>query len=187
MVEMIAKRYGGALFALAKEEGTLNALYKEVSHLQQLLETEKDLVVVLNHPNISIGEKVSMMESIFQEELSKKLMGLLVIVLQQSRQQNLPEILEHVQESIKEDTGIRTVQVTTAEELGGGELKVLKEKLTRSTGKTIEIVNIVDKEILGGMVIRIGDRVMDTSVRSQLHSMSRVLQDPELAEFERVR
>lgn len=177
MVELVAKRYGQALFELAVESGQLKEREEEIKYVLKVMNDEPDLSLILSHPNISKDAKIEAIESIFSENVSRDLLGFLALAIQKGREENITDILLYVLSKLRTEGGYLTAFVTSAVELSDEDLKILKEKLEKQTGSKISISASVDKSLIGGMHIRINDRVIDNSIKSRLHRMSNDILD----------
>ncbi len=182
MAKLVSKVYGDALFEEAMEKNALSAWYEEVQALKQVFMEQSDLVQFLNHPQITKEEKVKVIESIFTGRISEGLLGFLVIVIEKGRQNDLIAICDYFLSRVKEYNKIGVVKVTSAVELSAGQKESVEKKLLETTPYlSLETEYTVDAGLLGGMVIRIGDRVVDSSIRTRLEELKRELMKLQLA------
>lgn len=182
MAKLVAKTYGDALFELAVEEEKVDSLVEEVSAVIQILEENDDLQKLMNHPKISKEEKISVMENIFKDKVSDDLTGFIKIIVSKDRYGEIAEIFEYFIAKVKEYKNIGTAYVTTAVELNASQKEALVNKLLSTTKyKEIEMIYNVDKQLIGGMVVRIGDRVVDSSIKTKLYELSKDLTKIQLA------
>ncbi len=182
MAKLIAKTYGDALFELAVEEGKVDSLVEEVAGVLQILEENTDLQKLMNHPKISKEEKISVMENIFKGRVSDSLTGFLKIVVSKDRYGDVKEIFEYFLETVKEYKNIGTAYVTTAVELKDAQKQELVNKLLSTTKyKELEMVYTVDASLIGGMIVRIKDRVVDSSIKTKIYELSKDLTKIQLA------
>lgn len=176
MAKLISKTYGEALFEIAMEENKMDELFEEVQATAQILKENPELHQLLMHPKISKEEKISVTESIFKGRISDELTGFLNLVIQKERYGELNAILQYFVDKIKEEKGIGIAYVTTAMELKESQKKQIVDKLLETTGyKEMEMHYEVDDTIIGGMVIRIGDRVVDSTIKSKLELLKKQL------------
>ena len=180
MAKLVSKVYGDALFEAAMERDMLSPVYEEVQSLQTILMENADLVQFLNHPQIIKEEKLKVVENIFKGRVSDDLMGFLETVIEKGRQKELPKILDYFVNRVKEYKKI--VTVTSAVELSAEQKAHTEAKLLETTAfVSLEVTYSVDPAILGGLVIRIGDRVVDSSIRTRLGEIRRDLMKLQLA------
>lgn len=176
MAKLISKTYGEALYELAIEEGKADAFLEEVTTLQQILGENPELDKLMNHPKVPKEEKEQVMEEIFQGRVSQELLGFLLLILQKERYRELNQIFTYFIGRVKEEKGIGLAYVTTAVELSEVQKKRIEERMLETTScKQMEMHYAVDEKLIGGMVIRMGDRVVDSSVRTKLDELTRQL------------
>lgn len=182
MAKLVSKVYGDALFEAAMEKQTLDTAFEEVSALQVIFQENPDLVRTLNHPKIVKEEKISILENIFSGKVSDELMGFLTIIVEKGRQNDIPSIFAYFMGRVKEYKKIGTAYVTSAVELRESQKAQIKEKLLKTTSyREFEMDFSVDPSLIGGLVIRIGDRVVDSSIKTQLYELKRELSKLQLA------
>lgn len=182
MAKLVSKVYGDALFEEAMENNVLSLWYEEVQELKSVFMEHSDLVQFLNHPQIVKEEKITAVENIFRGRISDGLLGFLVIVIEKGRQNDVLKILDYFLGRVKEYKKIGIVTVASAVELSGQQKKDVEERLLATTSfKSLEITYTVDASLLGGLVIRIGDRVVDSSIKTRLSEIKRDLLKLQLA------
>lgn len=182
MAKLAEKTYGDALFKLAVENNQIDELFEESKALIEILEENTDLTKLLCHPKIKKEEKISVIENVFKNRVSDTMTGFLVLVVNKDRHNEILDILEFFIGLVKEYKNIGIAYVTTAIELNNDRKKEIEQKLIDTTKYVeFEMHYLVDKEIIGGMVIRIGDRVVDSSIRTKLDKMSKKLYGIQLA------
>lgn len=176
MAKLVSKTYGDALFELALEEDKLDILFEESKVIREVFLNNSELIKLLNHPKIDKDEKIKVMENIFTERASKDFVGFLTIIIKKERQNYIIEILDYFIAAVKEYKKIGVAYVTTAIELTKDKRKSVEEKLLATTKyEQFEMNFTVDSSIIGGMIIRIGDRVVDSSIRTRLNELSKDL------------
>ena len=176
MAKLISKTYGEALFELAVEEEKTDAMLEEIEGIKQILLENQDYLKFLNHPRISVEEKVATTENIFLGKIDKQLIGFLGIIINKGRCDNLMEILQYFLDRVKEFKGIGVAYVTTPYELKEDKKEAICKKLLATTSyKEMEMHYNVKEELLGGMQIRIGDRVVDSSIQTKLNQLQKDL------------
>ena len=164
------------MFELALEEDRLDTIYEESKIIREVFLSNSELIKLLNHPKIDKDEKIKVMENIFTERASKDFVGFLTIIIKKERQNNIIDILDYFIAAVKEYKKIGVAYVTTAVELTKEKQKSVEERLLATTKyEQFEMNFTVDKSIIGGMIIRIGDRVVDSSIKTKLNELSRDL------------
>jgi len=181
MAKLIDKTYGDALFELALEKGQTDAYLEECQCILEILKENDELMKLLTHPKISKEEKEKVVENVFKGRVSDDITGFLVLILKKDRQTMIPEILTYFVDRVKEYKKIGVAYVTTAVPLDEAKKKSVVDKLIATTDYvTFEMNYSVDKDIIGGMIIRIGDRVVDSSIKSKIESMAQELYEVRL-------
>ncbi|MBR5596174.1 MAG: ATP synthase F1 subunit delta [Lachnospiraceae bacterium] len=176
MAKLISKTYGEALFELAVEEEKTDAMLEEIEGIKQVLLDNPEYLKFLNHPRISVEEKVITTENIFAGKIDKQLIGFLGIIINKRRCDNLMEILQYFLDRVKEFKGIGVAYITTPYELKEDKKEAICKKLLATTSyKEMEMHYDVKEELLGGMQIRIGDRVVDSSIQTKLNQLQKDL------------
>ena len=178
MAKLIEGSYGDALFELALEQNELDSIAEQVDILTQSFAENPELLKLLNHPKISKEEKISVIENIFRGRFSDDIVGFLVIITQKDRGAEIGNILNYFRAKVREYKKIGVARVTSAVELSADQKKRVEEKLLQQTSyESFEVDYSVDASLIGGMVIRIGDRVVDSSIKTKLYDLSRHLRD----------
>ena len=178
MAKLVSGTYGEALFQLAVEEKKEDQFLEEVQTLQKILEENPEFSNLLNHPKIGKEEKIEVLKNVFENNFSPELTGFFVLILQKDRYGDTEGILDFFVNKMKEHKGIGTAYVTTAVSLRDNQKKEIEEKLIQTTGyKQMEMNYDEDAALIGGMIIRIGDRVVDSSIRTKLERLTKELSD----------
>ena len=176
MAKLISNIYGEALFELAVEEEKTDIMLEEIDSMRNVFLENPEYLKFLNHPRISAEEKVKTTENIFVGRIDKQLVGFLSIIINKGRCENLMEILDYFLDRVKEFKGIGVAYVTTPFELKKEKKEAICKKLLATTSyKEMEMHYAVNQELLGGMQIRIGDRVVDSSIQTKLNRLQRDL------------
>lgn len=176
MAKLVSKTYGEALFELAMEENKAQDLLEEIQAVQKLLLENPDFDKLLKHPGIPKQEKQQVMEKVFKGRVSEELTGFLEIVINKERYGDLQAIFTYFIDKVKEVQKIGTAYVTTAVALTEEQKQsVCARLLETSAYETMEMHYSVDEALIGGMVIRINDRVVDSSIRTKLSNLTKQL------------
>ncbi len=174
MASIIGKRYSAALFEIAKENEWIDTLEKEIKIVEKVYE-EANLAAFLENPKVSPEEKKRIIESSFEGKVKDEIVGLLVLLIRKGRSKYFSDIFEAIQESIDEHEGRIKVYVSSAYKLSADEKTALEDRIARLTKKQVIAIYKVDESLIGGLVIRIGDKVVDSSIKEHLSSMRRSL------------
>ena len=176
MAKLVEQTYGEALFQTAMEMNQLDAFMEEVELIQTVLEQNPEWDRLMKHPKISKQEKVEVMKGAFSGRISREMTGFLELILTKERYDHLRDIFRYFTLKVKEEKKIGTAYVTTPMELSELRKSDIQDRLLKTTPYlTMEMHYEVDPSLIGGMVIRIKDRVVDSSIRTKLADMKREL------------
>ena len=176
MAKLISKTYGDALFELAVEKDKVDVLLEEIVQLQEVLSENDEFGKLMNHPKIIKEEKIQVAKDVFAGRISEELLGFLTIIISKDRYKDINEILDYFIAEVKRYKGIGIATVTTAIPLKEEQCKKIEQKLLDTTGyKEMEMHYQTDESLIGGMLVRIGDRVVDSSVKTKLNELQKEL------------
>lgn len=176
MAKQVGLTYGDALFELAVEQDKVDDILNEVVALKQILADNDELVKLLNHPKIGKDEKVTLVETVFKGKISDDLLGTVVIMIKKDRQGNILEVLDYYETAVKRYKNIGTAYITSAVNLSDAQKQEIEDKLLDTTSyEKIESLYTIDSSIIGGLIIRIEDRVVDSSIKTKIESLSKAL------------
>lgn len=176
MAKQVNSTYGDALFELAVEEKQVDSILEELTGLLQIMEENEELLSLMTHPEVLKDDKLKMLENIFQGRVSDAVMGMLLIVVKNDRSAELPAICEYVIGRLKEYKRIGIAYVTSAVRLTQEQKAKIEERLIATTDYvTMEMHYKEDASLIGGLIIRMEDRVVDSSIKRQLERMSATL------------
>ena len=170
MASSAATRYAQAVFSLGKERGTLDVWQSDLTDLATLTGDSR-VSSYLSNPSITADTKLATLEASLPSTVQPELRNLAKLLVVRDRTNLIPQIREIFEDQVRAERGITVAQVTTSEPLTAEEEALVREKLAAMTGNTIEITSTVDPDIIGGIVVRIGDQVIDGSVRNKLERM----------------
>ena len=177
MAKLVSRTYGDALFELAVEENRVDELSEEIQVLTEILEQNKDFEKIMVHPEIPQETKLQVIEDVFKGRVSDPLTGFLRIVAAKGRYKQLPGIFAYYIARVKEYKRIGIAEVTSAVPLNGVQKQKIEKRLLDTTRyETMEIEYKVDASKIGGLLIRIGDRVVDSTISSRLAALTSSLQ-----------
>ncbi len=181
MATLVTSRYATALFELATEQNQVEQYETEAQTIVQILLAETDFIGVLTHPGILLEEKVNLVQNVFEGRASEAFVGLMVLTVRKGRQNLIIDILKEFIDMAKSHRGLLKAVVTSAISLEENQLAQIKANIEKSTGKEIEISTLVDESILGGMIIRVGDKVVDGSIKGEMQALKNNLNNLRLA------
>jgi F-type H+-transporting ATPase subunit delta len=176
MAKLVSKTYGDALFELALEENKMDVFLSEIKVISKALRDNQDLARLMNHPKIVKDEKISLIENIFTGRVSMELVGLMRMIVEKGHYQELMSVFDYFINQVKEYKNIGTAYVSSAAQLSEKQKQAVEKRLLETTKYVeFEMHYEVDAALIGGMVIRIGDRVVDSSIQTKLQTLTREL------------
>lgn len=182
MAKLAAKTYGDALFELAVERGQETLFLEEAEAVMTALRENTELSKLMNHPKIIKEKKVQIIEDIFKGHVSDDMTGFLRVLVLKGRYAENQAVFAYFIARMKEHKGIGIAYVTSAAALTEGQKKQIEAKLLSTTRYVqLEMHYEIDASLIGGMVIRMGDRVVDGSVKHRLDELSGQLMKIQLA------
>ncbi|MFO7815721.1 MAG: ATP synthase F1 subunit delta [Halanaerobiales bacterium] len=167
----IARQYSKALYDLGEEKGNMGELFEELEEFWETLQENEVLKEALFHQRVLVEEKQTVFKEIFKDKLSEQIFKFIMLLIEKRRIYFLEIILESFRKLVHEHENIITVKVTTAIEMNSAIREKLKKRLDEYVDKKIEMKEDCDPDIIGGMVIKIGDYLIDGSIKSKLESL----------------
>lgn len=169
----IAKRYAEAVFEIAKANANFDTWAEELAAIARGQE-HPELAALLASPAVGMSAKESVLTQ-YLEGASPEAINLVRLLLRKGRFVLAPQIADHYRRLLNGHRGIATAEVTSAIPLSPEELKGVAQSLSTMTGRRVVVETTVDPSILGGIVARIGDQLIDASVRGRLEALRRRL------------
>jgi len=171
MAKLIAKTYSDALFEVGFEENKLDEFLQELTFVADTFKAYPEFFTIIRSPEINKGEKKEIITEIFRGKLSLEMLNFLKIIIDKNRIFYIEEIKREFERRVNDHKGIIKAVVYTVVPLSDEERGKLKEKLDKITGKNTEIVNKIDKDIVGGVLVRVGDKVIDGTIKARLDEL----------------
>lgn len=160
--------YAKALFEIANAEGTLDEVEDELFRFARTLEQQHELRDALTDPGLPAERKRALLAEVLGERTDPVTVNLLGFVIEQGRARELGAIVDELVAVAAERRQSAVAEVRTAVPLDAGHRDRLAEALERATGRKVELKVVVDPTVVGGVVARVGDQVIDGSVRRRL-------------------
>jgi len=172
----LAGRYASALFDLASEAGTVNAVESDLETLHAALGESADLRALTTNPQLGRKTQASAMDAVAASlglsDLTKKFLGTLA---GNGRLSKLDDVIRTFRVIAAAQRGEVTAEVTSAHALTDAQIDQLKTKLTAREGRTVKLSTKVDPDLLGGLVVTIGSKRIDGSIRTRLNSLAQAM------------
>ncbi|WP_139491087.1 F0F1 ATP synthase subunit delta [Brevibacillus dissolubilis] len=171
----VAKRYARALFEVANERGLVDQIETELKDILGVVQADQDLNQFLMHPHIAAAAKKEFVNDAFSKQVSEETSNFLKVLVDNGREADLAGIVATYVQLSNEARGIADAVVTTAKPLSEAELAELAAQFGKTVNKTLRLQSVVDPAILGGVVVQIGDRLYDGSLKSKLEHFAHQL------------
>lgn len=169
-------RYASALFDLASESGSVSAVESDLDKVGEAIKESGDFADLIRNPQISREAAGKAMEAVCGvlglAPLTRNFIGVLA---ENRRLSALPEIIRAFAAIAAAQRGEATAQVTTAHALTDEQVEQLRQKLEVREGRNVKIKTSVDPELLGGLVVTIGSKRIDSSIRTRLNSLAQAM------------
>lgn len=163
-----ARRYATALLELAKERNEVEAILEDMTFINNTIEDSNELVNFLKSPIINFDDKTAALDQLFFSDIEEATRLFIKLLARKNRINLLDQIAAAFIEQYKKYAGIITVEVFVAEEITDEQRQKLHRNLEEKTQKKVEMDITLDKSLKGGMAVRIGDTVIDDTVKHQL-------------------
>ena len=172
MAKLISKTYGDALLEIAVEESKLDVFAEEITAITSILNENPEFEKLMNNPRIPVSDKEGIVKEVFKGRISEELVGFFTMIVNKGRYAQIDEILQYFLGEVKKLKGIGVAYVTTPIELSEAQKQSVVKRLLETTNfKSMEMHYIIDESLIGGMQIRIGDRVVDSSIHTKIMKM----------------
>jgi F-type H+-transporting ATPase subunit delta len=163
------RRYADAAFEIALRDGTVDAWRRDLD-AAAVMSTEGELESVLANPAIPLEKRILVAERVFGS-LSKPVLNLILLLVKRNRIEQLPRVAAEFRRLDDRRNGLTHAIATSAAPLEADEVKAITARLEELTGGRVALETTVDPSLLGGLVVRVGDRLIDGSVRSRLERL----------------
>lgn len=170
-MQRVIKRYCKALFELALEEGQLNIVEKDLQRIGEIINLNKDFTDILANPVLSGAQKLKLFDDLIDGWASQLTKRFLILLTQKKRFYLLPMIIPYFQAMLLEHRNIIEVEVRSVTDLSEKQSQKIREILQELTGKSVILRKYIDPDMIGGFVVRVGDVLIDNSIRHQLNKL----------------
>ena len=169
----VAKRYAKSLIDLSSETGVLDTIANDMKLLASVCDQNRDLAALLASPIINGDKKLSILKKVFADKMNKLSLAFFDIITKKGREAYLEAIAKEFTCQYKEMKGIQTAVITSAVGLDDKLREEVYSIIRKSAQSEIELVEKVDKNLIGGFVLRMGDKQYDASIASDLKKLTR--------------
>ena len=164
-----ARRYAEAALEIGRADGTLDGWERDLRQLSAALADEQ-LRALAEHPAVPFAEKERVLRRV-AGDVSPEALNLVLLMVRRGRPRAIPRMVEHFASLLRRERGVSLAEVRTAMPLDEQQRTAVLDRLHELTGDEIEINEVVDEGLIGGITVRIGDRLYDASVRSRLERL----------------
>ncbi len=175
LTSQLALKYAQAIYEIATEKTMLDKVEQQLKLVEATIAGHDDLATLMYHPLVPAQAKKETINRVFDGDLDGFVHNFLLLLVDKRREPALPAIIREYIRLANEARNIAEAEVLTAKELSAEQLEALAAKLSQVTGKNIVLKTTIDQELLGGVVVKIGDKLIDGSVARQLKALKAAL------------
>ena len=179
MYEYLDRRYALALYQVAEENGKVEEYLTDLRQICDLVYNNKDFYEIIKHPQISTTKKKDTFISIFKGNIDEEVLSFLLLLIEKDRILNLRDQLKQMEKIHLEKNNTVIANVKSVITLTDNEVQLLTSKLEKKYDKKIILEQEIDKSIIGGLYVRVGNDVIDGTVKSKLDEMKDLMRKRE--------
>lgn len=173
----VASRYAKSLIELAEEKGVLEKVHEDMKLFSNVVSQNRAFQLLLQNPIVKPDKKLAVINGVFTGKVNEMTLAFFNIVARKNRESLLAQIAVEFKEQYNLYKGIQRASVTSAVALDAGLYTQLAQQLANETGKRIELEQIIDPSLIGGFVLRVGDKQIDSSVKYNLNKLRNNFKD----------
>ncbi|MCT4661753.1 MAG: F0F1 ATP synthase subunit delta [Tissierellales bacterium] len=168
MAKLVAKRYAVAFYDLAKEENALDKWYEELSVIVKSFYDEKEFMTMMASPQLNTQEKKDLVKNILEGKADNSVLNLIELLIDKGRFGIFDDVFAEFEVLYLEEKNILHAKAYSVVPLTEDKLTQLKNVLENKLNKKIEIENEIQKDLVGGVMLKIGDKIIDGSIKRRL-------------------
>ena len=172
---IVATRYAKSLLDLSVEKGQLEAVYSDIVQVKSVCDNSKEFITFLNSPIIKADKKIATIKAVFDGNFNAITSGFLTIVAAKRREAVIPEMAASFIDQYRSYKHILTAVVTSANGLDAATKQKALDLVKAQLNGEVELVEKIDPNIIGGFILKIGDKQLDKSVARQLSNLKKEL------------
>jgi len=176
----VSRRYAQALLMIAFEKNALDQYEQELKAFAGILQSEPKLKMVMDNPKVMPEEKKKLLEQVIQGKVCTMVRNFLFLIVDKKRENYFLDIIAEFSNYADEARNIVDAEVRSVVALTEKDFRDLEAKLAKATGKQVRLKSVIDPKLIGGLVVRIGDTVIDGSVTKRLSLLRKALQQTQL-------
>jgi F-type H+-transporting ATPase subunit delta len=171
----IAVRYSKAIYSLASERKITDTLKTDMELISGVCSQSADFILLLKSPVVKTSEKSHVISEIFKEKIHPLTLDFLLLITRNNRETFIPDIARDTLAFIRKEKNIKTAVLTTAIEIDQPVISEIGKILEKELSGKIELTSKINPDIIGGIILRIDDKQLDASVRTQLRNVKKNL------------
>ena len=170
--DLISERYASALYDLAAEKKIVDSVLKDLELLQKCIQENEDLKLLVKNPLIASSDKLNIFEKILSKQKADNLTNTFLKVISSNRRfAKLSSIISQFMNINSQKRGNVLADVTSADELSDNQKNVIKDQLKQTLGEKLSLNFNVDKKIIGGLIIKVGSKMIDSSLVTKINKL----------------
>jgi len=174
----LSTRYAKSLIQLAREKGQLEQAFADMKLLDTTFEQSREFKSLFRSPIIATDKKLSIFKKLFEGKISEIVYSFVVLLIKKGREPFLHEIAERFVEQYNVLSGITVVHLSSAVPLDKGLVQSMLNTLKAKEGiTTVELHEHIDDSLIGGFVLKYGDKMVDASISNKLHDLRAIIED----------
>jgi F-type H+-transporting ATPase subunit delta len=175
-VSGVPRRYARALYELAQETQTVDAVVDDLRQIQTMLDGSEDLRRLVRSPVFRAEAQIGALQAILKAIGTGQLASNFILLTARNRRlAALPIIIQAFLALVAAERGEVTAEVISAEKLSANHVAALKDELTARMGSSIMLLTKTDESLIGGMIVKIGSRMIDSSLKTKLHNLKTIM------------
>lgn len=181
--ERLADKYALAIFEIATEQNSVQGMYDQLLGIQGILKDNSELAAFVNNPLVPKASKKEVAHKVFAGTAEAMLLNFVMVLLEKDRMSLFDIICKSYKKFLNEKENIVEVKVTTAREMSAEQEAEVSAKIAKMLNKNVVLNKHLDEKILGGIVIQVGDKLIDGSIVRQLKNIKRSLESIDVREI----
>lgn len=175
MYEYLDRRYALALYEVAEEKGKVEIFLDDLREIVEVMNNDEDFLKIIKHPEISISRKKKLFTKIFKDKVDDDLLSFLLILIEKDRILFLKEKLIEMEKIHLDRNNTLLANVKTVIPLDELQKKQLIDGLEKKYDKKVILKEEIDKSVIGGVYVRVGDDVIDGTIKSKINEMKKLM------------
>ena len=169
----VASRYAKSLIDLANEKGTLEQVKAEIEQIASVIKSSSELKAVLSNPIVKTDKKQNILNALFKDKVSTEVVSFFDIMVRKGRAELVYDTCLEFVRAYNELKNIVKAEVTSAQPLSDANIQALSAAIAQQINAEVILTNKVDSSLIGGFVVRVGDRQLDASIAGKLNKLER--------------